>query len=156
MESKKFTPRELMRYFIGTDKLHRSLVESRMSDLKLHRSQHHMLVCISGFESPPTQKMIAERLDISPATVTVTVKKLEAAGYVTKICDENDNRCNTISITKKGRDTLARGKEIIDNIDSSMFKGFTDEEICNFVDCLVKIQNNLTACGATMPHHCGK
>lgn len=140
-----------MHCFIGTDKLHRSLVESRMSDLKLHRSQHHMLVCIAGFETPPTQKMIAERLNISAATVTVTIKKLEAAGYVTKICDQNDNRCNSVSITQKGRDILARGKEIIDSIDSSMFKDFSDQELASFADCLIKIQNNLTACGAKMP-----
>ncbi len=51
----KLSNHELVRLFIHTDKLHRNLIEQRMADLNLHRSQHIMLLCISGFETPPTQ-----------------------------------------------------------------------------------------------------
>lgn len=154
LENKKLTPHELMHFFMKTDKLHRCLVEMKMNNLNIHRSQHHMLLCISLFEAPPTQKMIAERLGISAATVTITVKKLEASGYVTRISDKYDNRCNTIEITEKGLDILARGKEIMDSIDKVMFSGLTDTEITQFAQSLSKIQENLRSCGASLPDRC--
>ena len=157
MEEKKSTERlsnhELVRLFIHTDKLHRSLIEQRMSDLNLHRSQHIMLLCISGFETPPTQKDIAKKLDISAATATVTMKKLEQAGYITKTTSESDNRCNRVGITDEGRNILVQAKKIFESVDENMFSGLTDEELSNFVECLEKIQKNLRSDGATLPPH---
>lgn len=147
---------ELVRLFIHTDKLHRSLIEQRMTDLNLHRSQHIMLICISGFETPPTQKDIAKKLDISAATVAVTVKKLESAGFVTKETNDSDNRCNRVSITQEGRNILARAKCIFDSVDENMFSGLSEQELSVFVGCLEKIQENLRSDGAVMPTGCKK
>ena len=151
MEYKKPTPHELVISFIRTDKLHKSLVEMKMSDLNIHRSQHMMLRCINSFEEPPTQKQISEKLDISAATVAVTLKKLEASGYITKVTSDGDSRCNKVSVTKKGIDILLKGKEIISKIDEDTIRGLSDEELAIFSGCLLKIQDNLRKSGAVIP-----
>lgn len=151
MEYKKPTPHELVISFIRTDKLHKSLVEMKMSDLNIHRSQHMMLRCINSFEEPPTQKQISEKLDISAATVAVTLKKLEASGYITKVTCDGDSRCNKVSVTKKGIDILLKGKEIISKIDEDTIRGLSDEELAIFSGCLLKIQDNLRKSGAVIP-----
>lgn len=151
MEKENLTPQRLVHFFIQTDKLHRSLVEMRMSDLNLHRSQHLMLSCIAGFDSPPTQKELSEKLDISPATAAVTIKKLETAGYLTKTISDGDNRCNRICLTDAGRDILVRAKDVFSGIQSAMFAGLTEAELAQFAACLEKIQRNLKSCGATLP-----
>ncbi len=160
MEKEKSTPKlsnhELVRLFIHTDKLHRSLIEQRMSDLNLHRSQHIMLICISGFDVPPTQKDIAKKLDISAATVAVTIKKLEQAGFITKEINDGDNRCNRVKITKAGEEILSCAKNIFDSVDGNMFSGLSEKELSIFVECLEKIQNNLRSEGAVMPQGCKK
>ena len=83
---------ELVHYFIDTDRMHRTLVEERIGTLNLHRSQHMMLRCIERCDEPPTQRYLAQMLGISTATVAVTVKKLEAEGYISRIESEADSR----------------------------------------------------------------
>lgn len=151
MENKKITPHELVMLFIHTDKLHRNLVETKMANLNLHRSQHMMLRCINSFEEPPTQKQISEKLDISAATVAVTLKKLEASGFVQKLAADGDSRCNKVSITEKGKNILNEAKGIFSEIDANTIKGFTDDELVSFSQCLLKIQNNLRESGAVIP-----
>ena len=152
MEYNPCTAHELIRLFIHTDKLHRNLVEQRMSDLNIHRSQHMMLRSISAFSEPPTQKEICEKLSISAATAAVTLKKLEASGFITKVTYKGDARCNKVSITKKGEDILLKGKEIINEIDDFSVKGLSQEELEIFSQCLIKMQNNLKENGAVFPH----
>lgn len=151
MDNEKLSPHELVKFFIHTDRLHRSLVEMRMVDLNLHRSQHMMLSCIAGFDSPPTQRRISEKLDISEATVAVTIKKLEAAGYIEKDRFTDDSRCNRIAISDKGRQILEKAKNIFCDIDSLMFSGLSESELEQFAKCLEKIQNNLKTGGAKLP-----
>ena len=150
MEKEKLAPHELVRLFIHTDKLHRSLIEQRMADLNLHRSQHIMLHCIKSFDTPPTQKDISKKLDISAATVAVTIKKLEQAGFITKETSDGDNRCNRVSITEKGDEILMRAKNIFDEVDSNMFSDLSSEQLSIFVEILEKVQSNLRSAGATI------
>lgn len=154
LEEKKRSAHELVRFFVHTDKLHKSLIEMRMSDLNLHRSQHIMLMCIAGFgKALPTQSMLAKKLDISAATAAVTLKKLETAGYICKSTSEGDCRCNRISITDKGYEILEKAKNIFTEIDSAMIDGVSEEELLLFAKCLEKFQSNLRSCGATLPQH---
>ena len=150
MEKETLAPHELVRLFIHTDKLHRSLIEQRMADLNLHRSQHIMLYCIKSFDSPPTQKDLAKKLDISAATVAVTIKKLEQAGFVTKATSDGDNRCNKVSLTEKGHEILLSAKNIFDEVDGNMFSGLSPEQLSVFVEILEKVQSNLRSEGATI------
>lgn len=142
---------ELVRYFIDTDRMHRTLVEERIGALKLHRSQHVMLQCIEAFETPPTQRALADRLGISAATVAVTVKKLESEGYIVRREADNDSRANCLSLTEKGHDILIRARDAFMTVDVGMFAGMSREELTRFAESLRKIQDNLAAMGAQKP-----
>jgi DNA-binding MarR family transcriptional regulator len=154
MENKKITPHDILRLFIQADRLHRNLAEIRMARLNIHRSQHMMLLCISSFSEPPTQKEISKKLDITAATAAVTLKKLEEHGYITKVTSEGDGRCNKVSITEKGKNILSEGKKIVNEIDKATIEGLSHKELELFSECLIKIQNNLKNHGAELP--CGK
>ncbi len=146
----KHLPRDLVRTLIHTDKLHRNLVEKRMAKLGLHRSQHIMLLCIMGFDSPPTQKDIAETLGLSAATVAVTIKKLECSEFIAKVRSDGDSRCNHITITEKGKNILETAREIFDNIDNTTFSGISDDELDVFVSVFEKMTRNLLSSGAVL------
>lgn len=79
-------------------------------------------------DQAPTQKELAGRLHCAPATIAVSLKCLERAGYAVRRTDERDSRRNRISITQKGRDVLAEGARAFQTVDDYMFRGFTDEE----------------------------
>ncbi len=103
-----------------------------------------MLMHISKYDNIPSQKEIAEHFDISPAAVAVTLKKLEAEGYIERTRGaDGDTRQNTISITEKGRREITDTREFFDYVDNTMFKDFSNEEFSTFISLLNKANNNL-------------
>ena len=82
-------------------------------------------------------------MKVSTATIAIALKKLEKNGYINKIADEEDNRLNKIVITEKGKNAIEKSRQLFDDIDSTMFEGFSNEEKKNFVNMLERIEDNL-------------
>lgn len=127
---------------IKTDHMHRLLIDSKVGVLGLHRTQHRILMLLAGCEKLTSQKDLAERLDITPAAVTGMIKKLEQQGYVERSLGQ-DNRYNELRITEKGRELVIKTRSLFCEVDSSMFDGFTDEELDTYISCLEKLQTNM-------------
>ena len=98
-------------------------------------------------EDTPSQRELAERLGISAAAVTATLKKLEKEGYITRSATDEDNRKNEIRITDKGISKLLDGRTIFESSDRTMFEGFTPEEMATFIAYMERIDRNLDAAG---------
>jgi len=90
-----------------------------------------------------TQKELATLMRISPPTLTVSVKNLEKHGYVHKITDENDKRRNYIAITDKGEKAAKDCIRCLDEVDSVMYNGFSDEERLLVAEYLSRMTKNL-------------
>lgn len=134
--------RRLMHRFLRVSRLHHMLSECKISELGLHRSQHHMLVSVKH-SGGMCQKDLAQRLEISPAAVAVTLKKLEAAGYVKRCSSSDDSRMNTIELTDEGNKLLDRTREYFSYIDRITFEDFTEEEMEMFEVLTSKMKNSL-------------
>lgn len=134
--------RRLMHMFLSASRLHHALAESKISNLGLHRSQHHMLMCIKHSDSV-CQKDLAQKLEISPAAVAVSLKKLEAAGFVERQASDDDNRINNIKLTKKGDELIEKTSEYFLYIDHVTFESFTEEEMELFEALLIKMKRSL-------------
>ncbi len=104
-----------------------------------------MLLYLSKQESTPSQKELAKRFEISPAAVAVTLKKLEADGYIErgKSTETTDSRYNEIRITEHGRQASLQSRKYFSHVDSEAFKDFSDEELELFTALLSRMQNNL-------------
>ena len=138
-ESKLSKAIEMM---IKTDKMHRCMIDSRAKEIGIHRTQHRILMHLARDGMLPSQKELADRLDITPAAVTVALKKIEQDGYVERTLGQ-DNRYNELRITEKGRELVKSTRQIFCKIDSSMFEGFSDEELDTYISCLEKLQANI-------------
>ena len=135
---------------IQTDRLHRSVVESFLSSLGIHRSQHMILIHLSKENLYPSQKALAEHFKISPAAIAVSLKKLEENGYITRSSYKDDERLNTISLTKKGREVVEKSKVLFEETDFAMFENFTDDDYRNLEECLKKMTDGLNKCYASV------
>lgn len=131
-----------MHMFLKCNRLHHAKAESRVSALGLHRSQHGMLLTVN-FNSNISQKELAKRMEISPAAVTVTLKKLEAQGFIERFQLESDSRVNNITVTEKGKNIIQQTGVIFDEIDAKTFEGFSDEELDILLGYLSRISQNL-------------
>ena len=127
---------------IKTDRMHKALIDSRARTLGIHRTQHIILMHLARADKLPSQKELADRLDITPAAVTSALKKIESDGYVERTLG-HDNRYNELRITEKGREVVKRTKRLFSEVDSSLFDGFTDEELETYISCLEKLQANI-------------
>lgn len=58
-----------------------------------------------------TQKELSEGLNITPASLSEVLMKLERKGYVTRIKDENDRRFVRVRLTEEGEATLNKPAE---------------------------------------------
>ena len=97
---------------------------------------------LARYESLPSQKELADHLDVTPAAVTCALKKIEQDGYVERTLGQ-DNRYNELRITEKGRELVVKTKRLFCEINSSMFEGFDESELDMYIGCLEKIQSNM-------------
>lgn len=125
--------------FMRTDRMHRAAIERKLADLGIHRTQHMMLLDIKR-HGLGSQREIAERFDISPAAVAVTLKKLEENGYITRKAGAQDSRCKEVRLTEKGEAILATSYEAFTAVDLAMFADFTEEELTAFSAILARLQ----------------
>lgn len=135
---------------ISTNRMHKRLIDSSVSDkVGLHRTQHVILMHLSKKERLPSQKELAEHLNITQAAVTVALQKLEAGGYINRSIGD-DNRFNEISITDHGRRVVEESKAIFAKIDEAMFQGFSEEELKILIGYLERMQNNMNDIGGAV------
>lgn len=89
------------------------------------------------------QRVLAQALHVSPATIAVSLKSMERMGYVEKKVDEKDARRNRVIITEKGERALSQCFDLFREIDERMMDGFSDEERTLLDQLHRKILNNL-------------
>lgn len=71
-----------------------------------------------------SQIEIAREMEISPAAVAVSLKKLESGGYITRETTESDNRTHRVTITPKGRSVIEWSEQMFLETEKAMFEGF--------------------------------
>lgn len=135
------THHALIQTFICTDYAHRRLFERKMASIGVHRSQHRILMYLAEHRGEAiSQKDIAARFDISPAAITVTLKKLEAGGYITRRTLKDDNRVNMVTATDKALAVVEKTKQFSDELEEVIFADFSDRELECFAASLEKMQ----------------
>lgn len=95
-----------------------------------------------------SQRELARRLRLSPATVAVSLKSMEKGGYVTRAPDEADQRRNLVSITDKGKEAMERCNRAFRAADERLFADFTPEEKEQLTGFFIRMLRNL---GVTDP-----
>ena len=125
-----------------TGRLHKAMIDARVKDIGIHRTQHRILMHLARHEKLPSQKELAEHLDITPAAVTGALKKIEHDGYVERTLG-HDNRYMELRITDKGRALVQETKRLFSEADASIFEGFSDEELDLYISSLEKLESNI-------------
>ncbi|MFA9376600.1 MAG: MarR family winged helix-turn-helix transcriptional regulator [Lachnotalea sp.] len=123
-------------YFIKTYKV--------ISDKGVHPGQASLLRLVSG-EGGLSQKEIAQKLNIQPPTVAVSIKRMEKSGWITREIDKNDKRISRIFITESGIQIVKQVKISTDDMDTVVFSGLSDTEKCLLRRILIQLIDNLRA-----------
>lgn len=90
------------------------------------------------------QNELANACEISAATVSNLLSKMEENGLITRSEDQVDRRAGNISITQAGRKAIEAWNEECFSIEAMGLEGFSDEEKEAFADYLSRMYKNLS------------
>ena len=91
-----------------------------------------------------TQVEMADFLQVSPASIALSTKRLQKAGYLTKEVDEDNLRCKRLYLSEQGAKVRELCREKMDLLDRKPGEGFSEEELCTLVQLIDRITINLT------------
>lgn len=128
---------------ITTMRKHHRVFDIMRERTGLGRSAHRMLMILSDSDGTLSQTSLAEKLEISTAAVAVTLKKMEADGYILRKTSEEDSRFNSIELTDAGKNIVEISKKSFEFIDTSIFAGFDKNEMEQFSCYMDRIQANI-------------
>jgi MarR family multiple gene transcriptional regulator MgrA len=128
--------------FRRTDRQLRRCIEKKVNHTGVYQSQHRLLMHLNHHPNC-SQVEIARELEISPAAVAVSLKKLESGGYITRETTESDNRTHRVTITPKGRSVIEWSEQMFLETEKAMFEGFSEEEMQSLQQFFERIYENL-------------
>jgi DNA-binding MarR family transcriptional regulator len=122
--------------------LYRQLAFTVFEGAGVHPGQ---AACLFIVASAPglSQRELADRLHVSPPTVTAMLQKMERAGFVERRPDSADQRLMRIWPTDQGRKVARALGEVFADHMKTMFDGFTEEEMATFVELMERLGDNV-------------
>ena len=90
-----------------------------------------------------SQAEVAAEMQVSPASVAQSIKRMEASGFITRVAREGDMRANSLRVTEGGADAAAQCRAVFDELEVSMANGFSKEEREKLSEYLARIIDNL-------------
>lgn len=118
-------------------------VEERALQNKVTRgltiAEMHTIAAVGLYESNP-MNVVAARLDVTLATLTSAVAKLERKGFVRRSRCEEDRRKVLVSLTKSGRAAFRSHRLFHRFMVESALEGLTEEEELVFARALGKVK----------------
>ncbi|MBQ5813050.1 MAG: winged helix-turn-helix transcriptional regulator [Clostridia bacterium] len=122
--------------------LRRIYIQKSQPDAELYFGQLPILEYIRCNDGC-TQIEIAEKLCVTPASISTSTKRLQKAGLLVKKSDPDNLRCNRLSITEEGISRCDNNRTMIDGIHELMFKDIPKDELEAFDKTLSKILHNM-------------
>lgn len=121
---------------------HANNIHGILANYGLHPGQPRILHVVNEMNGA-TQNEIAEELQVSPAALAMSIKRMQKAGLLEKQGDERDLRVNKIHLTPKGKQILEESQANIIAADERQLSGFSAEEVAVLESYLCRIETNL-------------
>lgn len=133
---------EIIHLFRNSYRSFNRLVGRRIANSGVYQSQHQLLMKL-GHNPNCSQIELADKMNISPAAVAVSLKKLEKGGYIVRKTSQEDSRFKQVEITGKGREVIEKSIEWFDCMEQEIFEVFSDEELEQCKQYLERIHKRL-------------
>ena len=123
---------------------------SRLFAAKMRESESEMtqesvrliIICLAHGDGI-TQLDLVKKTHLSPPTVSITVKKLENLGYISRVSDAEDQRAVRVYLTDKGRQLDDSARNAVHNINNILMQGITPEQTELLTQLLGHMRDNL-------------
>lgn len=132
-----------MEYLLGqVCKLHHARAHALLEALGLYRGQPRLLHALYEGEGI-THSDLAERLRVTPATITKMIQRMEKAGFVERRPDPADQRISRVYLTEPGRTIHEAVDDALGTLEDESLTGLSEEERLELYRLLVHVRDNL-------------
>lgn len=128
--------------FSKVSRLHKHYESILLDKLGLHFGQPPVLFLLWN-EDGQTQTDIGRRLMLTPATVTLTLRRMERDGWIERRPDSRDMRVSRVYLTEKGRVVQDKVVQTLDDVENNTFVNFSKDDLNLLKDSFLKIKANL-------------
>ncbi len=119
----------------------RTLISRELNDTGLYAGQEGVILALAE-QDGLTAGAIAEQNGVKPPTMTRTIVRMEAQGFVERRDDE-DGRLTTVWLTEKGRQTLQRIQEVKAQVQTLALAGLSEKKKRQLAEYLNVVDGNL-------------
>lgn len=123
-------------------RLRRIVVDRSLKPLGITRSQWWVLAFLSRRDGM-TQTAVAADLDLTKVAIGGLIDRMEAAGFVERRPDANDGRIRRIFLTKAGAKTVSKIRKSVDEIETEILAGVTEEQLNQAAETLRILKRTL-------------
>ena len=90
-----------------------------------------------------TQKDMADEAHVTAASIAVSFKRLENAGFIHRRTDTSDTRCNRVYITEAGERALKSCVQHFQTLNDRMLAGINEEDAAILQKCVNQMLHNM-------------
>lgn len=128
--------------FLEILRFHHYRTHVLLEEIGVYPGQPPMLLILNKKDGQ-SQKELADKLNLAPATITVMLKRMEKANLVVRKQDDEDQRISRVYITEEGKEICKKASRVMRNINEECFGNFTMEEKVILRRLLMQIRDNL-------------
>lgn len=122
-------------------------IKRSLEPYDISHAQFVIMATLMWFEAHrynTTQILIVNWSKLDKMTVSKSLRKLAALGYVHRIEHETDTRAKSVSLTEKGKEMVRTLVPIVERIDSTFFGKASHKEQKSLVQILAKLTAGTT------------
>ena len=133
---------ELLNLLTDAVRMHSAYVENNLKKMGLQMGQGAVISTLGKYGDLP-QNQIAKLRKVSPATISVMIRRMENNGLIERKSDEKDAKVHIISLTDKGKDAYNELSADFDKNPDIVFDGLSIEDKKHAEIILKRICDNL-------------
>ncbi|MEV0144902.1 MULTISPECIES: MarR family winged helix-turn-helix transcriptional regulator [unclassified Nonomuraea] len=121
---------------------HRARAAAKLTELGLHPG-HEAVLFLLHADGPQSQRQLATGAGCEPPSITLMVRKLEAAGLVSRVPAVQDARANVVRLTDEGEKVIVRLRELWRDLADETVAGLADTSVDQLVKTLTDLAHSL-------------
>jgi DNA-binding MarR family transcriptional regulator len=122
----------------------RTVMTRSLTASGLYAGQDGVILALAANDGLPAGTL-AQKLGVKAPTMTRTIGRMEAQGFVERRPDADDARLTKVYLTETGRNSVGEIESSAASCDELATRGFSEKEIRSLVRLLKTIEHNLQA-----------
>lgn len=118
----------MMKMLMRLTRLHMRYMRQELEALGLYPGQPQLLMALREHENA-SQRELAKILEVSPATLTVMLRRMDSKQLIERLNDPQDMRLTRLRLTQGGREKLAQIDDIVKHAGKQLDGLFSKQEL---------------------------